>query len=563
MNNKPRIGLALSGGGFRASLYHLGTIRCLEEKGIMDRVEVMSTVSGGSIIGAYYLVEMEKKLRVKCGRSRLELCDEIIDEFCDKLTLNFRMRGLVFYPFYHPIMTLLSLIRIAHRGDTMAKAFEKKLFAPKLRIGDLPVQVFRDSQHGLQFDVGTRILINTTSLITGRRVVFSRESDSGLDAQIEKSDPNDFNLSRVVGASSSVPGVFKPLRIGRELLADGGIVDNQGIESLLDYFELTHDGQNLLGESYRQPHGDNDENAVSGDVYLLISDGAGQFSVKSDGKATRAGSAARSMSVLQAANRRKILKILLGRLGNGLTGFAFTHLAMNLKGRVGIDDRRLPSEFIGPTAELRTDLDEFSRIERDALIYHGYTLMRSQIEKWCEPKWRAEWNDSKTAETVPAETETESDWDSTKRFTWPPPLIEVYSPTASRPSAARLWISKFLTFGRGPVLRDARRFPLLFLPLLAVFLILGGLLAAYSTCKHLCPRCKSGSVAEIVADKIGDVLCLSPFQQGGTYWSTVLLASQLLCIFLSFYIAMFFYFILKHKTRLSEYAEARKLKTFR
>jgi predicted acylesterase/phospholipase RssA len=59
--NPVRIGLALSGGGFRASFYHLGTIRYLEEAGIMPKVEVMSTVSGGSIIGAYYLVQMEKK----------------------------------------------------------------------------------------------------------------------------------------------------------------------------------------------------------------------------------------------------------------------------------------------------------------------------------------------------------------------------------------------------------------------------------------------------------------------------------------------------------------------
>ena len=161
----PRIGLALSGGGFRASLYHLGTIRCLEELGMMQRVEVMSTVSGGSILGAYYLVEMEKRLRANRGRCRLEVCDEIIEDFCKKLTLNFRMRALVFYPFYHPVMTALSIARLRHRGDTMAKAFERKLFAPKLRIGDLPVQVLESP--GTSF-TRTRLLINTTSLITGR-----------------------------------------------------------------------------------------------------------------------------------------------------------------------------------------------------------------------------------------------------------------------------------------------------------------------------------------------------------------------------------------------------------
>ena len=131
----PRIGLALSGGGFRASYYHLGTIRCLEELGIMQHVEVMSTVSGGSILGAFYLVEMEKRLRVEPDRNRLELCDAIIEDFCERLTVNFRMRALVFSPFYHPILTALSLLRLKHRGDTMAKAFEKRLFAPTLRMG--------------------------------------------------------------------------------------------------------------------------------------------------------------------------------------------------------------------------------------------------------------------------------------------------------------------------------------------------------------------------------------------------------------------------------------------
>ena len=59
----PRIGLALSGGGFRASIFHLGVIRRLEELGIMKYVHTISAVSGGSIIAAYYVIEMEKRLR--------------------------------------------------------------------------------------------------------------------------------------------------------------------------------------------------------------------------------------------------------------------------------------------------------------------------------------------------------------------------------------------------------------------------------------------------------------------------------------------------------------------
>ena len=48
-----RFGLALSGGGFRAVLYHLGLVRFLRDAGILSRVTHISSVSGGSVIGAH------------------------------------------------------------------------------------------------------------------------------------------------------------------------------------------------------------------------------------------------------------------------------------------------------------------------------------------------------------------------------------------------------------------------------------------------------------------------------------------------------------------------------
>ena len=44
-----RIGLALSGGGYRAAAYHIGTLKALRKLGILDKVDVISSVSGGSI----------------------------------------------------------------------------------------------------------------------------------------------------------------------------------------------------------------------------------------------------------------------------------------------------------------------------------------------------------------------------------------------------------------------------------------------------------------------------------------------------------------------------------
>lgn len=48
------IGLALSGGGSRAVAFHLGCLRALDDCGLLGRVGVMSTISGGSVIGALY-----------------------------------------------------------------------------------------------------------------------------------------------------------------------------------------------------------------------------------------------------------------------------------------------------------------------------------------------------------------------------------------------------------------------------------------------------------------------------------------------------------------------------
>lgn len=48
------IGLALSGGGSRAIAFHLGCLRGLNDLGLLEKIGVVSTVSGGSLLGAYY-----------------------------------------------------------------------------------------------------------------------------------------------------------------------------------------------------------------------------------------------------------------------------------------------------------------------------------------------------------------------------------------------------------------------------------------------------------------------------------------------------------------------------
>jgi hypothetical protein len=55
-----KIGLALSGGGFRASLYHLGLVRFLRDAGILSRVTHITSVSGGSVLAAHLVLNWDR-----------------------------------------------------------------------------------------------------------------------------------------------------------------------------------------------------------------------------------------------------------------------------------------------------------------------------------------------------------------------------------------------------------------------------------------------------------------------------------------------------------------------
>ena len=56
----PKLGLALSGGGFRATLYHLGVVRFLRDSGSLQDVTDIASVSGGSILAAHLVLNWDR-----------------------------------------------------------------------------------------------------------------------------------------------------------------------------------------------------------------------------------------------------------------------------------------------------------------------------------------------------------------------------------------------------------------------------------------------------------------------------------------------------------------------
>jgi predicted acylesterase/phospholipase RssA len=94
----PKLGLALSGGGHRAAFFHIGVLAKLAELGLLRPVQVISTVSGGSIIGALYYLHVKNLLESKTDAEivdadYVELVRAVEQEYREAAASNVRGSG--------------------------------------------------------------------------------------------------------------------------------------------------------------------------------------------------------------------------------------------------------------------------------------------------------------------------------------------------------------------------------------------------------------------------------------------------------------------------------------
>lgn len=124
-----KLGLSLAGGGFRASLFHLGVLHRMAELDLLRYVEVLSTVSGGSIIGALYTLLLKKYLKeagVKGSLSR-DGYIELVQELDDTLTRAIQ-RNLRTLLFLNPIGMLRVMLTEQSLGKRMARIYERHIY---------------------------------------------------------------------------------------------------------------------------------------------------------------------------------------------------------------------------------------------------------------------------------------------------------------------------------------------------------------------------------------------------------------------------------------------------
>jgi predicted acylesterase/phospholipase RssA len=399
-----RLGLALSGGGFRAALFHLGVLAKLAEYDLLRQVEFISCVSGGSILGTHYYLLLRRLLETKPDADLtavdfIALVERLQQDFLAGVQTD--LRASVNADLGN---NLRALVRPSYSWThRLGELYEERLFdrvddgrasAPR-RLDDLLIRPcgehdFVPRRHNWRRRAKVpELLLNATTLNTGNCFRFTAShmgeapkfTDPVADRehrlpQLRYSEaPSQLRLGHAVAASSCVPGFFPPISLegiypNRSVrLVDGGVYDNQGIETLLE-LPCT----SLFVSDAGAPM-EPDERPGEGMLDVVL----------------------RSIDVLQERIRAEVYAKVQARERTGrLTQVFGVHLKMGLGPTGDAEIRRGRSIEAGEPAlsasginrqvqlalaRIRTDLDAFNDTEAYALMCCGYLLAGEELRR--------------------------------------------------------------------------------------------------------------------------------------------------------------------------------------
>lgn len=218
------LAICLSGGGYRAMLFHLGTLWYLADAGYLPKLDRVSSVSGGSITAGV--------LALKWSQLQFD---------ANGVATNFR--DVVVAPVRKLADNTIDAGNIIKATLTPGTSINDRIIASykKLVFGEATLQDIVDKP---------RFVINATNVQTGSLFRFSKPYIA--DYRIGMMDKPKTSLAAAVAASSAFPPVLSPARIDfkqsdwtklekgecsqppfttKVLLTDGGVYDNMGIET--------------------------------------------------------------------------------------------------------------------------------------------------------------------------------------------------------------------------------------------------------------------------------------------------------------------------------------------
>ena len=246
------IALSLSGGGYRAAAFHLGTLDMLYRLNLLPSVRVLSTVSGGTLTGLKYALSAAENVSFE------KFYQDFYNFLSKTNVIGQGLNGL------HPGKSspfsgqMPSLIRSAAAVYTSEDMLGNKTFE----------LIIKDEESHLR-----EVSFNATEFRTANYFRFQKSSSPNAvigngNLQVKKEVAEMIRLADIAAASSCFPSAFEPFRFPddflwpkgieevRELLGkrftecvplmDGGIYDNQGVDSIVLAYERTKKPIGLL-----------------------------------------------------------------------------------------------------------------------------------------------------------------------------------------------------------------------------------------------------------------------------------------------------------------------------
>lgn len=406
-----KIDLALSGGGFRATLFHLGVIGFLQSHGLLSQVKNICSVSGGSILAAHMVTRWEEYKGDEAAfiRAAEHLINAIQkDDLSGRALRPWRSKRRAL--FLRALDARLLVEEYRRILGSNKKAVSKSDRRPPTTWEEIP-------EDGRPF-----MHLLATHLNSGNMCVFSSQtgfkildsngpkpkrkangasagmdrpgasdqgaSDSDDQKDTENSASSDFaglrqleqrirgeDIAWGLAASSAFPPIFGPLPTSQEdpsgrlhLLTDGGVYDNSGVK----YLQLLYE--------------ENETEWTRKNERLVIVSNAGRLFSFQQGQPfdTILGLAAR----VTDAQGNRIAEFDTDRAATFFHDRKVSVLRCSIHESIQQDLRpyNYSTKVQHLLREIRTELDRFSDAEVFLLYRHGYLVAKQQYEKWSKSK---------------------------------------------------------------------------------------------------------------------------------------------------------------------------------
>ena len=345
---EPGMALCLSGGGYRAMVFHIGVLWRLYEAGLMGGIKRISSVSGGSITAGVLGVKW-RELSLQPANLKNDFVPKVVSPLRAMASETIDADAVIF-----------GSVLPGRISDRVAGAYDAILFHGAT-LQDLPDE--------------PRFVINATNVQSG--VLWRFMKPYMRDYRVGEVRKPTVPLAQAVAASSAFPPVLSPFELRLEpdkftpesgldlqrlpftrrvILTDGGVYDNLGLETAWKRYET-----------------------------VLVSDGGGKTQAEAEPKADWARHSYRILNLIDNQVRSLRKRQVIESFKSGARKGAYWGIRTNIKDYQLSDPLDCPFERTLALAETPTRLKRMDDNLQERLINWGYAVCDAALRKHVDP----------------------------------------------------------------------------------------------------------------------------------------------------------------------------------